>query len=171
VQDGWRLNGKIGCFRILNPEHRRQLFWRARLILLGHVLFAGIACYFHLWILLVLVTFAPFYATWLQVLVGFPQHTGLSPNVSDFRLCCRSIQLNPFFGFLYWQMQHHIEHHMYAAVPFHKLHELRKVIESDLPPAPRGLWATWKELLPVLRRQKTDPNYVFRAKLPAPMVP
>lgn len=43
------------------------------------------------------------------------QHAGLSDNVPDFRLCCRTMILNPFFRFLYWHMNYHTEHHMYAA--------------------------------------------------------
>ncbi|MFW5826322.1 MAG: hypothetical protein ACOCVO_02055, partial [bacterium] len=40
------------------------------------------------WILLFLVTLAPFTANWLNFLCGLPQHLGLLPSVPDFRLCC-----------------------------------------------------------------------------------
>jgi len=146
---------------------RRQLLNCSRVVLATHVILAAVFVYFHLWIMFLLVTFAPFYASWLQLLCGFPQHAGLQSNVPDYRLCCRTMILSPFVSFLYWQMNYHSEHHMYAAVPFFNLRKLRQAIESDLPPAPRGLWVTWKELLPVLRRQKEDPTYVFVPLLPA----
>jgi len=44
-------------------------------------------------------------------------------------------------------MQYHVEHHMYPAVPFHKLPALRAEIEAEMPAAPHGLVATWREIL------------------------
>jgi len=55
---------------------------------------------------------------------------------------------------------------MSPAVPFYNLPKLRAAIEHDLPPATHGLWATWKELLQVVKKQKEDPNYCFIPKLP-----
>ena len=55
---------------------------------------------------------------------------------------------------------------MFPAVPFFNLPKLRKLIESDLPPAPHGLRATWKELLEIHRRQRMNPDYAFIPKLP-----
>ncbi len=64
-------------------------------------------------------------------------------------------------------MQYHVEHHMFPSVPFYNLPKLRKVIVNDLPPAPHGLWATWKEIISILKIQKRDPSYCFIAKLPS----
>jgi fatty acid desaturase len=64
-------------------------------------------------------------------------------------------------------MQYHVEHHMFPAVPFYNLPRLRKAIEHDLPPAPHGLRATWKELVPILKRQRREPGYFFAPKLPS----
>ena len=63
-------------------------------------------------------------------------------------------------------MQYHIEHHMFPAVPFYNLPRLHEAIKHDLPPTPHGLWNTWKEILPLLKKQKEDPTYVFVPKLP-----
>jgi len=118
------------------------------------------------WIFVILVTFAPFLALWLNALCGFTQHVGLSSNVPDFRLNCRTVILSPPVRFLYSYMNYHVEHHMYAAVPFYNLPKLRKAIEHDLPAANRSLWAAWKEILPILKRQKKDPDYVWVPALP-----
>ena len=147
-------------------KKRRELADWARIILLGHLVLAALFIYFHLWVLLLLVTFAPFFAGWLNFLCGFTQHAGMQPSVPDFRLCCRTVILNPVLRFLYWHMNYHVEHHMYAAVPFYKLGLLRKTIETDLPPAYPGLRAAWREILAILRRQRDDPAYVFVAPLP-----
>jgi fatty acid desaturase len=63
-------------------------------------------------------------------------------------------------------MNYHVEHHMFPAVPFYNLPKLRAAIAADLPPAPHGLITTWREILPVLRRQDTDPSYAFIPVLP-----
>jgi fatty acid desaturase len=149
-----------------DPQLRRQMANWARVILFGHAALAATFVYLHEWVLLLLVTFAPFIAGWLNMLCAFPQHAGLTPDVPDFRLSCRTMILSPFVSFLYWRMNYHLEHHMYLSVPFYNLPKLRATIESDLPAAPRGLWASWKELLSVLRLQKADPTYTFVPILP-----
>jgi fatty acid desaturase len=84
----------------------------------------------------------------------------------DHRKSCRTYITRGLPAFLYWNMQYHIEHHMYPGVPFYNLPKLRKAIEHDLPPAPNGLWATWKELLAIHRKQKDDPDYFMEVELP-----
>ena len=82
------------------------------------------------------------------------QHTGLVYSVPDFRMCCRTMYINPFRRFLYWNMNSHIEHHMYAAVPCHRLADLREVIKDDLPEAAVGLWGAWKESIPAMKKMR-----------------
>jgi fatty acid desaturase len=118
------------------------------------------------WILIFLVNLASQYCTWLAFLCGTPQHYGMQPEVTDHRLCCRTYITRGLPAFLYWNMQYHIEHHMYPAVPFHSLPKLRKTIDHDLPPAPIGLGATWKEIIGIVREQADDPNYYFVPALP-----
>ena len=146
---------------------RRSLFNWARIQLVGHALIVGVSLYLGLWLVPILVTLAPFYGGWLQYLCNNTQHTGLQDNVSDFRLCCRTIILNPFIRLLYWHMNYHTEHHMYAAVPCYNLGKLHEQIKSDLPHCPVGLLATWKEIIAILRKQKVDPTYQYAADLPA----
>jgi fatty acid desaturase len=64
-------------------------------------------------------------------------------------------------------MQYHIEHHMFPAIPFYNLPELRKAIQHDLPPATHGLFKTWREILPVLKKQRLNPEYTFIPDLPS----
>ena len=58
---------------------------------------------------------------------------------------------------------------MYPAVPFYNLPKLRRVIEHDLPPAPHGLAATWREMSEIKAHIKADPNYVFVPDVPNPV--
>ena len=148
-------------------EARRRLFNWARILIVGHVLLAGISIYFGIWMLPVLTTLAAFYGGWLQFLCNNTQHTGLQDNLPDFRLCTRTIILHPFVRFLYWHMNFNIEHHMYAAVPCYHLGKLHAAIKSDLPPCPVGLVAAWKEIIEILRKQDENPAYQYVAVLPA----
>jgi fatty acid desaturase len=121
-------------------ERARLVAW-ARTVLFGHfalaLLFIGIG----LWPLLFLVTLAPFFGTLPNRLLAQAQHYGLKPNTTDFRECARTVVLHPFVAFLYWQMNYHLEHHMYPAVPFFRLRDLQGELRADVPPPMRGIWA------------------------------
>jgi fatty acid desaturase len=147
----------------LRREHRD---W-ARTLLIGHLLLAILFVATGNWILILIVTFGCQYCGWLALLCGGPQHGGMTPDVPDFRLCCRTYTCSWFPAFLYWNMQYHVEHHMFPAVPFYNLPRLRKTIEHDLPSAPHGLWATWRELIPILKKQRVEPGYFFTPTLPS----
>lgn len=150
-----------------DPAKRQRLFNWARTLLVGHLLLTVAALALGLWLLPVLITLAPFYGGWLLYLCNNTQHVGLQDNVPDFRLCTRTIILNPVVQFLYWHMNFHTEHHMYAAVPCYNLAKLHQVIKHDLPPCPVGLYATWSEIIPILQKQKVDPTYQYVPPLPA----
>ncbi len=149
-------------------EKRQELFNWARTQLVGHVLIVGVSLYFGLWLVPVLITLAPAYGGWLLFLCNTTQHVGLTDNVPDFRLCCRTIILSPLVQFLYWHMNFHIEHHMYAAVPCYNLGKLHKLIKHELPHCPVGLYKTWKEIITILKIQKADPEYQYLPELPTP---
>ncbi len=126
----------------------------------------AVALYFRLWMLPVVVTLAPFYGRGIQWLCNESQHMGLPGNVPDFRLCSRTIYLNPVLQFLYWHMNYHTEHHIYAAVPCYRLARLHRLIKADLPPCPRGLVAVWRQIAATLRRRRVEPGYQFMAQVP-----
>jgi fatty acid desaturase len=165
VQGKW----ESALFPVSDPAKRRLLFNWARIVLLGHATILIVSIIMHWWLLPVVITFAPFYGGALHYLCNASQHVGLQDNVPDYRLCCRTITLNPFFQFLYWHMNYHTEHHMYAAVPCYNLGKLHKLIQADLPECPAGLYATWSQIAMVLKRQKTDPKYQYAPALPTAM--
>lgn len=167
-QGEWELT----CFPPEKPALRAEAMAWSRRLLLGHaaILAASVALSFvvgrPLWIVPVLVSMAPFYGGWLFFLCNNTQHVGLQDAVPDFRLCCRTIELNPVLRFLYWQMNYHTEHHMYAAVPCYNLKKLHEAILPDLPPCPNGLVAAWRQIIMIMRRQAVDPTYQYVAPLP-----
>ncbi len=113
-----------------------------------------------------LTTGARFYGGWLSFLLNTTQHIGLQDKVPDFRLCTRTVILNPVFRFLYFHMNYHAEHHMYASVPCYNLGRLRAAIVADMPKA-NGLIGAWGEIIGILRWQRTEPGYQHVYQLPA----
>ena len=147
------------------PERQAPIHW-ARTLWAGHGVIIAVSLYSHLWLLPVVTTFAPFYGGWLFFLCNNTQHIGLQDDVPDFRICCRTFTLNPLAELLYWHMNYHTEHHMYAAVPSYRLGRLHRLIKHDLPPCPHGLIATWRQIAAIQAIQKTNPDYQHHAPLP-----
>jgi fatty acid desaturase len=114
-----------------------------------------------------LIGLPTFFGTWMDVILfGFTQHAGLAEDVVDHRLNCRTVYMNPVFRFIYWNMNYHLEHHMFPMVPYHALPRLHDAMKDDTPPAYDGVIAAWKEILPALWRQRRDPTYFVERQLP-----
>ena len=150
-----------------NIDGRRRVFRWDRIMVTSHAAIVAGSLYMGWWQLIVLLTLASFYGRWLFLLCNSSQHIGLTDNVPDFRLNSRTMLLNPAVQFLYWHMNYHIEHHMYAAVPCYKLGRLHRAIHHDLPHCPDGLIETWREIAGIMKRQKEDPQFQYRPELPA----
>lgn len=154
------------------PQKAEPIKRWARTLLIGHgviLLVSIIMAVIHtpVWLLVpVLFSFPSYYGTWLLFLCNNTQHIGLCDSVPDFRLCCRTFTVNPLTQFLYWHMNYHIEHHMYAAVPCYNLGKLHRAIKHELPPTPHGLIATWKEIAVIQRKQAEDPSFQYMPPLP-----
>ena len=149
----------------LAPEVERKAVRFGRLTLLFHGSVFAIAAVFGQWWLPIVLTGYLFVGNWLALLVGRPQHAGLMDNVPDFRMCVRSNKLNPFVSFLYWRMNWHTEHHMFAGVPCYNLKKLAKEIAGDMPRL-RTLRECWMEMIEIERRQRDDSDYQFQTPLP-----
>ncbi len=104
--------------------------------------------------------------TWLYTFFGLTQHAGLPENVTDHRLNCRTVYMNPLFRFLYWNMNYHVEHHMFPMVPFHALPRLHEAIKADCPPPYAGTLAAYREILPAILRQAREPDFFVVRQLP-----
>ena len=149
-----------------DEKSRAEIRRWARIVLFGHLALAATFIATGHWFLIMIVNFGCMYSSWFVFLCGAPQHVGLSSDVPDFRLNTRTYTCSWLPGFFYWNMQYHVEHHMFPAVPFYNLPRLHEAIKHDLPPAPHGLRATWTELLPIMRRQRAEPGWVYVPPLP-----
>jgi len=103
-----------------------------------------------------------------MIVQNTPQHAGLAENVLDHRLNCRTVYMNPISRFIYWNMNYHVEHHMFPLVPYHALPKLHETIRDDCPPPYPSILSAWKEILPAVVRQVKDPGYHVKRPLPTP---
>ena len=147
------------------PQERLKAVHWARYLITVQLSFALFTVLIGYPILILIVSLHPFIGNWLRYFVGAPMHCGLRSDVSDFRKCVRTITLDPISEFLYWHMNWHLEHHMFAAVPCYNLKKLYKAVAEDMP-KPRTLISSWKEMLEVVKQQETDPAYEFNTPVP-----
>lgn len=147
------------------PEERLKAVHWARYLIAVHLSFAVFAVLIGYPILILIVSLHPFMGNWLRYFVGAPMHCGLRSDVSDFRKCVRTITLDPISEFLYWHMNWHLEHHMFAAVPCYNLKKLYEAVAEDMP-KPRTLIGSWKEMLAVVKQQEADPAFEFDTPVP-----
>ncbi len=148
------------------PEMRPALHRWAATVLVGHTLVAILSISTGYWPVAIAVSFGRFFGGGIQFMCNATQHIGLTDEYPDFRICCRTFTLNPILQFLYWHMNYHTEHHMFAGVPCYNLAKLHRLIKAELPPSPNGLISTWKEISSILKRQKTDPTFQFVPEIP-----
>lgn len=115
---------------------------------------------------LMLIGLPRLYGAWHHVLTGLLQHAGLADNVTDHRLNTRTVYLNPVSQFIYWNMNYHVEHHMFPMVPYHKLPALHAKIKHDLPAPNPSMIDAYQEVWPVLKRQLRNEDYFLTRSLP-----
>lgn len=150
----------------LPKEHRKSIWW-SRWLLAFHFTVALLALFSGQWIWILIISCGSFFATICSYLVGMTQHCGLKENDSDFRKSVRSIKINPVWEFLYWHMNWHTEHHMFAGVPCYHLRALHQEIKQDMP-EPRSLIQAWREMIETWNKQKLDSGYYYDTPLPEP---
>jgi MocE subfamily Rieske [2Fe-2S] domain protein len=171
-------NVTLHCLGRLTPEEKtyipaseyRKVFRRARIYALIHGGVIALAVGTGSLLPLMYVGLPNLYGAWLMVVYGTTQHAGLAENVLDHRLNCRTVYMCFVHRFLYWNMNYHLEHHMFPLVPYHALPRLHELIKADCPPAYPSLLAAWREIVPAVWRQIQDPTYFVERTLPTPTV-
>ncbi len=155
--------------RTFIPETQfSKIFRNARIIVAIYALTFASAIFFQTWAPIFFIIIPHFFGTWLMMIHNTPQHAGLAENVLDHRLNCRTVYMNPISRFIYWNMNYHVEHHMFPLVPYHALARLHPLIKDDCPPVYPSLLSAWREIIPTVLRQVKDPSYHVKRKLPEP---
>jgi fatty acid desaturase len=155
---------------IPEPE-RHKVYREARAWIAVYAIVVAAAIVLHSLLPLMYVGLPTLYGRWLSTLFGVSQHAGLAENVLDHRLNARTIRMNPVSRFLYWNMNYHVEHHMFPMVPYHALPQLHAEVAAELPTPYPSLFAAYREIVPTLWRQLHDPEYYVRRVLPPAAAP
>ena len=155
---------------IPEPE-RNKAVMAARIHLAIYFVTIAAALSLRSWAPLMLIGLPRLYGCWHMVMVGLLQHGALADNVIDHRLNSRTVYMNPISRFIYWNMNYHIEHHMFPMVPYHALPQLHELIKDDLPPPNPSIWHAYREMVPVLLKQLRNENVYLRRDLPPTALP
>jgi len=150
----------------LPASEYRKVIWKARIYLF---IFAGViaaSILFSTPLPLMFVGLPTLVGTWLMPVYGLTQHAGLTENVLDHRLNCRTVYMNRIHRFLYLNMNYHVEHHMFPLVPYHALPRLHELMKADCPRPYRSIWEAYREIIPTLRKQVKDPGYYAKREVP-----
>ena len=140
----------------------------ARIWAVVHLAPVALSLYLQSWLPVLLVGVLPtMYGGWFSNMVGLTQHAGLAENVLDHRLNSRTVHMNPVFRFIYWNMNYHVEHHMFPMVPYHALPRLHERMKADTPVPYPSTWAAYREIIPALWRQRREPEWFVKRQLPA----
>ncbi len=145
-----------------------KIYFRARIYVLIYLSTAGIALATRSILPLMYVGLPNLFGSWLLIVYALTQHAGLAENVLDHRLNSRTVYLNLIQRYLYWNMNYHVEHHMFPLVPYHALPRLHALIKDDTPVPYSGLLEAFREIIPTMLRQVKDPSYHAKRELPTP---
>jgi fatty acid desaturase len=74
--------------------------------------------------------------------------------------------MNPIFRFIYWNMNYHVEHHMFPMVPYHALPRLHRLLLPDMPKPYASTIEAYREIIPTLLRQLKEPAWYVERRLP-----
>jgi len=153
---------------LIPDSERARAIVEARAWMLAFAAIIGAAIWLGSWLPIFLFGLVPSIGgAWLYNFFGIVQHACLPENVLDHRLNSRTVLMNPVSRFLYWNMNYHVEHHMYPLTPYHALPSLHESIRADCPLPYPSMWSAYREFLPALYRQWRDPSYHIRRPLPA----
>ncbi len=161
-----KCNSSWGRYLYGDDPRRFTIFNWSRFVLAGHTLIFVVSILNGWWMLPVITSLTPVYGRALQMIMNESQHVGLQDHVDDFRLNSRTFRCNPLFRFVYWHMNWHIEHHMFAGVPCYNLHKLHKAVRHELPYVWKNIPEMWFHIITCLYRQKYEPGYVYIPELP-----
>ena len=144
--------------KIINSSRLYVGFWL--IIIASSILFKT-------WLPIIMLILPPFYGNTILMICGMTQHAGLADNVKDHRKSTRTVILNPFFSFLYSNMEYHIEHHIFPKIPCHNLKAFHQIVKDQMPTPRKGVINAYKEIIPAIFKQAKDKNYYLSVEVPS----
>ena len=143
--------------KVINSSRLYVLFWLFVIIC---------SVFFGTWLPVIMILLPPFYGNTILMICAMTQHAGLADNIKDHRKSTRTVILNPFFSFLYSNMEYHIEHHIFPKIPCHNLKDFHKFIKNQMPKPKKGIFDAYKSIIPAIFKQAKDKNYFIDVETP-----
>ncbi len=147
-------------------QEYKKVFFKARLYVSIFLVVIALSIIYGTILPLMYIGLPTLLGSWLMPVYGLTQHAGLDENVLDHRLNSRTVYMNRVHRFLYWNMNYHVEHHMFPLVPYHALPRLHELMNDDCPKPYNGIIDAYKEIIPAVLKQRKDPAYHVQRELP-----
>ena len=138
----------------------------ARIFVILWIIIIVVSLYFKTWFPVLFLLLPFIYGSTLINIIHFIQHAGLTNNIHDHRLTTRSVKLNSLLNFLCWNMEYHLEHHMYPMIPAYNLKKLHEVVKDQIPKPKESIWDAYREIIPAIIKQAKNPDYILKVHLP-----
>jgi fatty acid desaturase len=149
------------------PENQRsKMIWSSRIFMFIKILVIVWAVLIESFLPLMFIVLPNMYGSPIFQLTTMLQHGGLRADTWDHRESTRTFIVNPIHGWLlYFNMQYHVEHHLFPQVPFYNLPKLHKAIKDQLPQPNKGFIRALVEMIPAILKQSKDPHYFISRNL------
>lgn len=160
--------GRLGAEEktFIPEQEQHRVVTIARIWVAIYAATIGLAIALQSFLPLMFVGLPRLYGAWHHVMTGLLQHGGLADDVTDHRLNSRTVLMNPVSRFIYWNMNYHVEHHMFPMVPYHALPQLHELIKHDLPAPNQSILEGYREMIPAFLRQLRNEDYFLERALP-----
>tara|TARA_B100000029_G_C17529820_1_gene942917 strand:+ start:264 stop:1229 length:966 start_codon:yes stop_codon:yes gene_type:complete len=134
----WRLLDNIvrHIFGFLNKQEKEyipkseinNLIKESRIMMLGYFFIFSISIYYSSYIFLIYWIIPRIIGEPFLRLIRMVEHTGKEESANMIKNT-RTSHASNFLKFIYWNMPFHVEHHLYANVPFYRLKKFHKFIK------------------------------------------
>ena len=148
-----------------SKSYQKKILWNSRFYLCIWILIILYSLYIWSFLPIVYIILPTYIGKPIWFAVNVTQHLAAKIDTKDHRLSTYSIKINPILSFLYWNMEYHLEHHMFPSVPSYNLKKLRYEIDDQLPTPFKSLYDFYKSVLPsVIGLAYNHKNY-YKVKL------
>ena len=158
---------KITVADLVPEKEIDKMVWSSRIFLIIIIATISLSVLLQSFIPVLLIVTPQIYGGPLLWILAFPQHAALKFDSKDHRETTRTVLLGPILGtFFYANMQYHIEHHASPQIPFYNLPMFHEKIKNQMPKPNLGLFDAYKEIIPAVIKQSSDPNYEIKRIIP-----
>ena len=105
------------------------LIRESRLMMIGYIVIAAISLFFSSYFILIYWIIPRLIGEPFLRLIRMVEHTGKEETANMIKNT-RTSHASNFLKFIYWNMPFHVEHHLYANVPFYRLKKFHNIIKT-----------------------------------------